>query len=93
MAAAGYPAKPRTGDVITGLDDVGGDAFVFHAGTARRDDGAIVSSGGRVLCVGGHAETLEGAAKKAYDAVSHVHFDGEHHRSDIAHRALRQLDR
>jgi phosphoribosylamine---glycine ligase len=89
MAAAGYPAKPKTGDVITGLDEVAGDAFVFHAGTTRRGDGAVVSSGGRVLCVGGRADSLEAAVRKAYDAVSRIHFTGEHHRSDIAHRALR----
>jgi phosphoribosylamine--glycine ligase len=89
MAAAGYPAKPRTGDVIVGLDGVPRDAFVFHAGTAQRGDGAVVTSGGRVLCVGGHSDSLEDAARIAYDAVARIHFHGEHHRSDIAHRALR----
>jgi len=89
MAAAGYPAKPRIGDVIAGLDRVSSDAFVFHAGTVRRDDGAVVTAGGRVLCVGGRSDSLEGAVRAAYDAVACIHFDGEHHRSDIAHRALR----
>ncbi len=89
MAAAGYPAKPRTGDVVHGLDTVPNDAFVFHASTTRRDDGAVVTAGGRVLCVGGRAPTLAAAVRTAYDAVGHIHFDGEHHRHDIAHRALR----
>jgi phosphoribosylamine--glycine ligase len=89
MAAAGYPAKPRGGDIVRGLDAVSNDAFVLHAGTTRRDDGAIVTAGGRVLCVGGHAATLEAAVRIAYDAVGRIHFDGEHHRHDIAHRALR----
>ena len=51
VAAEGYPATPRTGDVITGADRPG----VIHAGTARRAaDGALVSAGGRVLCAYGH---------------------------------------
>jgi phosphoribosylamine--glycine ligase len=89
MAAAGYPTKPRSGDVVLGLDAIPSGAFVFHAGTARRGDGAVVTAGGRVLCVGGRAPTLEAAVRTAYEAVGHIHFDGEHHRHDIAHRALR----
>ena len=55
LAAAGYPGAPRTGDVVTGADRDG----ILHAGTRRRDDGAVVSAGGRVLCataVGADAE-------------------------------------
>jgi phosphoribosylamine--glycine ligase len=90
MASSGYPATPKTGDVITGLDDVGRDAFVFHSGTARREDGAIVTAGGRVLTVGAHASTLEAAARAAYAGVARIHFDGEQHRRDIGHRALQR---
>ena len=51
LAAAGYPGVPRAGDVITGLADADAhaDVKVFHAGTRRRDDGAFVTHGGRVL--------------------------------------------
>jgi phosphoribosylamine--glycine ligase len=90
MAAHGYPGKPRTGDAIHGLENAAHvpGAFVLHAGTARRDDGAIVTSGGRVLAVGAHAHTLKDAARAAYDAVGRISWDGEHHRKDIGHRAL-----
>jgi phosphoribosylamine--glycine ligase len=89
MASAGYPGKPRTGDRISGLDaPIPAHAFVRHAGTARRDDGAVVTTGGRVLTVGAHASTLEDAAREAYDLVARIHWQGEHHRSDIGRRAL-----
>jgi phosphoribosylamine--glycine ligase len=89
MAAEGYPAKPRTGDPIEGLDEALPEgAFVRHAGTARRADGAVVTSGGRVLAVGARAETLEEAARIAYDAVAGIRWQGEHHRRDVGHRAL-----
>ena len=52
LAAENYPGRPRVGDVIVGSE---ADA-VLHAGTARRDDGEIVSSGGRVLSVVGTAQ-------------------------------------
>jgi phosphoribosylamine--glycine ligase len=90
MAAAGYPGKPRTGDRITGLETpLPGGAFVMHAGTAKADDGSLVTSGGRVLTVGARASTLEDAARIAYDLVGRIHWEGEHHRRDIGGRALR----
>jgi phosphoribosylamine--glycine ligase len=89
MAAEGYPGKPRTGDRIEGLDvPLPGGAFVLHAGTTRADDGNVVTSGGRVLAVGAHAETLAAAAEAAYEAVGHIQWRGEHHRRDIGYRAL-----
>jgi len=90
MAADGYPAKPRTGDVIAGADEAdAGDAHVLHAGTKRTVDGALVTSGGRVLNVVGRGDTLESAAARAYARVKTIHFAGEHHRKDIGARALR----
>jgi phosphoribosylamine--glycine ligase len=89
MAAEGYPGKSRTGDRIEGLDAaLPPGAFVFHAGTARAADGAVVTSGGRVLAVGARASTLEDAARAAYEAVSGIRWAGEHHRPDIGRRAL-----
>ncbi len=88
MAAEGYPGKPRTGDPIAGLDQpLEGGAFVFHAGTSGRDDGAVVTAGGRVLAVGGRASSLDEAAAIAYRAVAKIGWEGEHHRRDIGHRA------
>jgi phosphoribosylamine---glycine ligase len=83
IAAEGYPGYPRSGDVITGSEADG----VLHAGTRRRDDGAIVSAGGRVLSVVGQADTLADARVAAYRKVAAVHLPGSHHRTDIAERA------
>jgi phosphoribosylamine---glycine ligase len=83
VAADGYPGRPRTGDVITGADADG----VLHAGTRRRDDGAVVSAGGRVLAVVGTGADLAAARADAYRRVAAVHLPGSHHRTDIAQRA------
>src|SRR6478736_5193089 len=66
VAAENYPGRPRVGDVITGSAADG----VLHAGTARRDDGAIVSSGGRVLSVVGAGANLSEARTDAYAILS-----------------------
>ena len=88
MAAKGYPGKPQVGDRIAGLRAMlEPGAFVFHAGTAASSDGSVVTAGGRVLAVGGRAATLEEAAAIAYRSVGRIHWEGEHHRSDIGHRA------
>ncbi|MDS0134001.1 MULTISPECIES: phosphoribosylamine--glycine ligase [unclassified Amycolatopsis] len=83
IAADGYPGKPHTGDVITGAELEG----VLHAGTRRRDDGAVVSSGGRVLSIVGTGKSLKAARKHAYETVEKVHLAGSHHRTDIALKA------
>lgn len=85
VAADGYPGKPRVGDVITGSEAEG----VLHAGTRRRDDGAVVSYGGRVLSVVGTGPDLAAAREQAYERVSRINLPGAHHRSDIAVRAAR----
>jgi phosphoribosylamine--glycine ligase len=79
VAAENYPGRPRVGDVITGADAEG----VLHAGTARRDDGAIVSSGGRVLSVVGTGADLDAARAAAYSTLSSIRLPGSHFRSDI----------
>jgi phosphoribosylamine--glycine ligase len=84
VAAQGYPGLARTGDVITGGDAEG----VLHAGTRRRDDGAVVSTGGRVLSVVGLGPELASAREDAYRRVAGVHLTGSHHRTDIALRAV-----
>jgi phosphoribosylamine--glycine ligase len=88
MAAAGYPANPRKGDVITGLPKESHDAVVFHAGTARKD-GAILTSGGRVLCVTALGDNVKAAHHRAYEITHGIRFDGAQYRRDIGHRALR----
>jgi phosphoribosylamine---glycine ligase len=84
VAAGGYPAKPRTGDVIIGADRPG----IIHAGTARSADGALVTAGGRVVCATAAGPTLAAARKEAYALVDGVRFDGAHYRHDIAQAAV-----
>jgi phosphoribosylamine--glycine ligase len=84
VAADGYPGTPRLGDVVTGADGEG----VLHAGTRRRDDGAVVSSGGRVLSVVGTGPDLASARDDAYRRLAGVKLPGSHHRTDIALRAV-----
>jgi phosphoribosylamine---glycine ligase len=83
LAAENYPGRPRVGDVITGSEADG----VLHAGTARRDDGAIVSSGGRVLSVVGAGADLSEARTQAYATLKSIRLPGSHFRTDIGLRA------
>ncbi|MEV6691163.1 phosphoribosylamine--glycine ligase [Micromonospora sp. NPDC051196] len=84
VAAEGYPAKPRTGDVITGADGPG----IIHAGTRRATDGPLLSAGGRVLCGTATGADLAAARDAAYQLVRGVALDGAHYRSDIAAVAI-----
>jgi len=79
LAAENYPGRPRIGDVVTGSEADG----VLHAGTSRRDDGAIVSSGGRVLSVVGAGADLAVARAHAYEILRSIRLPGSHFRSDI----------
>jgi phosphoribosylamine--glycine ligase len=90
MAAGGYPASPRKGDAITGLPSGAEDLQVFHAGTARRDDGTLVTNGGRVLTVTALGEPLRVAQQRSYAALEGIRFEGMQFRRDIGHRALRR---
>ncbi len=80
LAAENYPGRPRVGDVVVGSEAEG----VLHAGTGRRDDGEIVSSGGRVLSVVGIGADLSAARAQAYDILRSIRLPGSHFRSDIA---------
>src|SRR5690606_1826478 len=89
-ASEGYPASPRTGDVIDGLEEA--DAMpgvtVFRAGVGRDDRGRLVTAGGRVLNVCGTGATVAEARDRAYAAVEKISWPGMHHRSDIAAAAV-----
>jgi len=90
VASHNYPDTPRTGDVITGLDEVAEKdehAYVLHAGTRREDDGRVVSAGGRVLSVTATGPGLGVARERAYRAVDRLGLEGSHHRRDIAEKA------
>jgi len=87
LAAARYPDTPNTGAVVTGLPPAGEDLRVFHAGTAVKD-GAIVTSGGRVLCVTALGDSIKMAQRRAYEVAEGIRFDGMQYRRDIGHRAV-----
>ena len=81
LAANGYPADVKTGDEITNLKPVD-DVTIFHAGT--KENGALVSSGGRVLTVTGLGSDLTEARDKAYRTISQIQLAGSFYRNDIA---------
>jgi len=89
LAAERYPASPRTGDVIEGLDAASAQpgVVVFHAGTARGADGRLVTAGGRVLDVTASALTLAEARDRAYAAADLIEWPGRQFRRDIAAEA------
>jgi phosphoribosylamine---glycine ligase len=93
LASAGYPASSSSGDVIEGLDRVPSGVEVTHAGTARREDGAIVTAGGRVLNVTALGPDPASARADAYAAADLIHFQGRQLRSDIAQRAVDRVSR
>ncbi|RMG47074.1 MAG: phosphoribosylamine--glycine ligase [Acidobacteria bacterium] len=84
-ASRGYPGRYEKGFPISGLDEVAAmpNVVVFHAGTARSDEGEIVTNGGRVLGVTAWDATLPDAINRAYRALSRIHFQGMHYRRDI----------
>jgi phosphoribosylamine--glycine ligase len=88
LAAPGYPESPEKGGVISGLEKTRTkDQILFHAGTASRD-GAVVTSGGRVLAATGTGPSLESAQSAAYSLVDSIAFDRMQFRRDIGYRAL-----
>ncbi|MFD6036022.1 phosphoribosylamine--glycine ligase [Streptomyces griseoincarnatus] len=92
VASHNYPGTPRTGDPVTGLDEVAAQdaphAYVLHAGTRLEGD-TVVSAGGRVLSVTATGKDLTEARDRAYRAVSRVRLAGSQHRTDIARKAAR----
>jgi phosphoribosylamine--glycine ligase len=89
LAAQGYPEAPVSGTIIKGAEaDFGEGVMVFHAGTARGEDGALVAAGGRVLNVCARGATLAEAREKAYAAVDAIDWPGGFYRRDIGWRAL-----
>ncbi len=79
--SGGYPEAYEKGKKITGLDQVS-DSLVFHAGT-EEVDGAIVSSGGRVIAFTSFGNTMAEALEQSYESLSKVHFDKMYYRRDI----------
>ena len=96
MAAHGYPERPRKADVVSGLpptppgsEPESAEAMVFHAGTTQLSK-ALVTSGGRVLCVTALGESAKAAQARAYETLATIRFDGMQFRRDIGHRAIKR---
>jgi len=87
LAAGGYPDNPRKGDEITGIPKDQEDFHVFHAGTIL-ENGKMVTSGGRVLCVTALGDTVRVAQRRAYEIADQIQFAGRQMRRDIGHRAI-----
>jgi len=88
LAAGGYPGDYATGDQIHGLpQEEVADGKVFHAGTTLKDD-AVVTNGGRVLCVTALGENVAAAQKRAYELAQPISWQGSFCRKDIGYRAI-----
>jgi phosphoribosylamine--glycine ligase len=86
LASEGYPESPRTGDVITGLDEANAleGVTVFAAGVGQDEEGHLITAGGRVLAVTGTGPTIAEARELAYRGAAEVDWRGKQHRTDIA---------
>ena len=82
MVSGGYPEAYEKGKVMTGLDTLK-DVVAFHAGTAFNAENEVVTSGGRVIAVNAHGDSIEDARTKAYREVEKIHFEGANYRHDI----------
>ncbi|ANE75710.1 phosphoribosylamine--glycine ligase [Dickeya solani] len=88
LAAGGYPADYRNGDVISGLPTQDAtDGKVFHAGTQLNGDD-VVTNGGRVLCVTALGHSVAEAQQRAYELAKPISWEGSFCRSDIGYRAI-----
>jgi phosphoribosylamine--glycine ligase len=93
LASRGYPGSSSKGDAISGLESIDSiDTELLHAGTAERDDGELVTAGGRVLNVTGLGDNPGQARDGAYAAADRIEFDGKQLRRDIAARAVERVE-
>ena len=87
LASGGYPGSYEKNKIIKGLDALPADVLVFHAGT-KRDNGKILTSGGRVLNVVGQGNDLKSAIEKAYANLEKIAFDHMFYRKDIGKKGI-----
>ncbi len=87
LAAHNYPDAPRKGDRISDIPAETAEAVTFHAGTTLAN-GKLTTSGGRVLCVVGLADSVRSAQSAAYETINQISFDGMQYRRDIGYRAV-----
>ena len=83
LASKGYPETSHKGDIITGLDQLNDDTYLFHAGTKKVGD-TIQTDGGRVLAITSLGASLSEARTTIYNEVKKISFEGMQYRNDIA---------
>ena len=91
MVSGGYPEAYEKGKVITGFDPLCG-CVAFHAGTARDEQGRVVTSGGRVIAVTAQGDSIEEARQKAYENVKKIVFEGVNYRRDIGEDLMGRIN-
>ncbi len=84
LCAEGYPARAKTGERISGLDQLPEGVYAFHGATMRLPDGGFATAGGRVVHVVAGGATVAEARERAYQGAERVTFAGKFYRSDIA---------
>jgi phosphoribosylamine--glycine ligase len=90
LAAQGYPAKPKSGDLIRGVPEAEAKGtLVFQAGT-KLQQGNLLTAGGRVLGVTAGGDHLTQAIQSAYAGVAQISFDGMQFRKDIGEKGLKR---
>ncbi|TVQ14756.1 MAG: phosphoribosylamine--glycine ligase [Balneolaceae bacterium] len=92
IASKGYPQVYEKGKKIVGLDMLSEDVLVFQSGTYRTDNGDLLTSGGRVLCVVGRGNTLRESISKTYAEVEKIDFENIYYRRDIGAKGLRRVE-
>jgi phosphoribosylamine--glycine ligase len=90
MVSGGYPEAYEKGKKMSGLDKLK-EVVAFHAGTAFNADNEVVTSGGRVIAVTAHGQSIEEARGIAYREVEKIHFEGANYRHDIGLDLMRML--
>ena len=90
LASKGYPESYPKNEKITGFENIPENSFVFHAGT-KKEDGSILSNGGRVLGVTALGMTLQNAIDNAYSACQNLDWEHKFHRNDIGKKGLSYL--
>ena len=90
LASKGYPQSYPKDEIISGFDSISSNSFVFHAGT-KKQDGKILSNGGRVLGVTALGKTLQDAIDNAYASCEKIHWNNKYQRNDIGKKGLSNL--
>jgi phosphoribosylamine---glycine ligase len=86
--SGGYPNEYEKGIAITGLDTaMDKETILFHCGTMEQDD-AIVTNGGRVLCITSYGDSVKSAVDKSKVAMQKISFEGMYYRSDIGYEFM-----